>query len=104
VTFPTDSGSSLPTQIQAQLTWNNARRSRGDLRPTTGHSAGDLRPGRQVSSAVKQHRHLSLAGADRRQLSDRGDVVRTVSGNAVVVVTGSSDPLATAGASRSINW
>jgi len=80
VTFPTDSGSSLPTQIQAQLTWNNGTPQSWVTFATTGHSAGGhYALAAQVSSAVNSTGIYPWQVQIDASFSDRGDVVRTVS-------------------------
>src|SRR5439155_24549172 len=91
-TVPSYSSDGLPTQIKAQLTWNNGTPQSWVTFSTSGHSAGDSYAlALQVNSAVTSTGRYPYSLHVIASFSGRGDVDRTVSGNANVIANGSSD-------------
>jgi RHS repeat-associated protein len=88
-TFHTDSGATLPSTIQDQLTWNNGTPQSAVSFSTTGHNPGDtFLFDVQVASAV------TATGNYPFQIQiTAGSVTRFYSGNAYIAVNGSSDAL-----------
>jgi RHS repeat-associated protein len=88
-TFYSDSGATLPSTIQDQLTWNNGTPQSAVSFSTTGHNPGDtFLFDVQVASAV------TATGNYPFQIQiTAGSVTRYYSGNAYIAVNGSSDAL-----------
>jgi YD repeat-containing protein len=99
-TFGTDSSLGVPSQIQAQLTWDGGSPQSWVSFATTGHSAGDtyLLAVQVADGASGGPSPVPSSGAYPWQMtvvahySGRGDVVRHVSGTALVAVNGATDP------------
>jgi RHS repeat-associated protein len=91
-TFASDAQLAVPTQIQAQLTWNNGTPQSWVTFSTSGHSAGDVYLlDLQVASAVTSTGLYPWKV--EVQVTQSGDTLdRTIADTAVVVVNGSSDP------------
>jgi hypothetical protein len=92
VTVPSDGSDPVPTQIQARLTWNSGTPQSWVTFATTGHSAGDNYVlALQTSSAVSSTGYYPWQIDIDASFSGRGDILRSYSGNAMVVANGSSD-------------
>src|SRR5262249_42360803 len=86
-----DAGGSVPSNIQAQLTWNNGTPQSAVTFSTTGHSAGDdYLLDTQVSSAVGSTGNYPWSVQLTATLTG-GNIVRTSSGNSLVTANGASD-------------
>ncbi|HEV3256736.1 MAG TPA: hypothetical protein VG013_07655, partial [Gemmataceae bacterium] len=92
-TFSSDTQGSVPTQIQAQLTWNNGTPQPWVTFSTTGHSAGDVYLlALQVASAVTATGNYPWQVEVKATLPGSGGTIdRIITGNAYVVVNSGSD-------------
>src|SRR5262249_8855578 len=91
-TLASDPHGSVPTQIQAQLTWNNGTPQSWVTFAATGHSAGDVYVlDTQVSGAVGSTGYYPWKVEVKATFSG-GDIIdRTITGSAFVVANGSGD-------------
>jgi RHS repeat-associated protein len=93
VTYASDPNGTVPTSIQAQLTWNNGTPQTAVTFSTTGHSAGDVYLlDLQDSSAVTFTSAFPWSVTVTAAYSGGINVVRTVSGKTPVIVNGSASP------------
>ncbi len=92
VTLPTNAANGVPTQIQAQLTWNNGTPQAWVTFSTSGHSAGDTYAlGLQVSGAVTTTGLYPWKIEVKATLSGGTTIDVVLTGTAPVVANGSGD-------------
>jgi RHS repeat-associated protein len=90
--FASDPTGSVPTQIQAQLTWNNGTPQSWVTFSTTGHSAGDVYAlSLQVNTAVTSTGLYPWQVEVKATLPGGDTIDRFTYGNAPIVVNSSGD-------------
>src|SRR5439155_27279972 len=90
-TFASDPGGAVPSQIQAQLTWNGGSPQGWVTFGTTGHSAGDVYDLAVQDSSAVTSTGIYTWSIEVKATVSGSTIDRTYSGNAYVVVNGSSD-------------